>query len=59
MVLVLKLTLRLWFGIALDRCDPLLEDNALRHQVEVLTRTKRRPTLRFGDRLLWMSISRG
>jgi putative transposase len=58
MLLVLNFILRLWGGLARDRRDLVLENIALRHQVEVLTRTRRRPALRFGDRLLWMSLSR-
>ena len=34
------------------------ENVALRHQVEVLMRTKRRPALRSGDRLLSIALSR-
>ena len=45
MVSVLTFVLRLWGGIAGDRRDLLLENIALRHQVDVLTRTRRRPSL--------------
>jgi len=58
MVSVLNFVLRLWGGIAGDRRDLLLENIALRHQVDVLTRTRRRPSLGFGDRLIWMSLAR-
>ena len=50
MLLVLNYVLRLWGGIARDRRDLVLEHIALRHQVDVLTRTRRRPALLLGDR---------
>ncbi len=43
---MLDYVLRLWGGIARDRRD--LENIALRHQVDVLTRTRRRPALLLG-----------
>ncbi len=58
MLLVLNYVLRLRGGIARDRRDLVLENIALRHQVDVLTRTRRRPALLLGDRLLWLSLSR-
>ena len=58
MLSVLNFVLRLWGGIAGDRRDLVLENIALRHQVDVLTRTRRRPALGFGDRLIWMSLAR-
>ena len=58
MLLVLNYVLRLCGGIARDRRDLVLEHIALRHQVDVLTRTRRRPALLLGDRLLWLSLSR-
>ena len=58
MLLVLNYVLRLWGRIARDRRDLVLENIALRHQVDVLTRTRRRPALLLGDRLLWLSLSR-
>ena len=58
MLLVLNYVLRLWGGIARDRRDLVLENIALRHQVDVLTRTRRHPALLLGDRLLWLSLSR-
>ena len=45
MLLVLNYVLRLWGGIARDRRDLVLENIALRHEVDVLTRTRRRPAL--------------
>ena len=36
----------------------MLEDIALRHQIEVLTRTRRRPPLQRADRLLCCSLAR-
>ncbi len=58
MLLVLNYVLRLWGGIARDRRDLVLENIALRHEVDVLTRTRRRPALLLGDRLLWLTLSR-
>ncbi len=58
MLLVLNCVLRLWGGIARDRRDLVIEHIALRHQAGVLTRTRRRPALLLGDRLLWLSLSR-
>ena len=58
MLLVLNIMLRLWSSVARDRRELVLENIALRHQIEVLTRTKRRPPLQLGDRVLWMSLSR-
>ena len=43
---------------ARERRELALENIALRHQIEVLTRTRRRRPLRPGDRLLWSSLSR-
>ena len=43
---------------ARERRELALENIALRHQVEVLTRSRRRPHLRPADRLLWSSLSR-
>jgi hypothetical protein len=36
----------------------VIENLALRHQIQVLTRTQRRTAPSSGDRLLWMSLSR-
>ena len=36
-----------------ERRELALENLALRHQVEVLTRSRQRPQLRPADRLLW------
>ena len=43
---------------ARDRHELALENIALRHQIEVLTRTWCQPPLRPGDRLLWSWLSR-
>ena len=53
MVLVLNYVPPLWGGIARDRRDLVLENVALRHHVNVLTRIRRRLALLLGDRLLW------
>ena len=41
-----------------ERRELALENVALRHQVEVLTWSRRRPQVRPADRLLWSSLSR-
>ena len=43
---------------ARERRELALENIALRHQVEVLTGSRRRPHPRPADRLLWSSLSR-
>ena len=58
MLLVLRYVLRVWGRIAPQQRDLVLENIALRHQLEVLTRARRRPALQPGDRLLWSLLSR-
>ena len=58
MLLVVRYVLRLWGMIARERRDLVLENIALRHQLEVLTRTRRRPLLQPADRLFWSSAAR-
>ena len=58
MLVVVRYVLRFWGTVARERRDLVLENIALRHQLEVLTRTRRRPPLQPGDRLLWSSLSR-
>lgn len=58
MLLVLVFVLRLWSRIAGEQRDLVLENLALRHQLHVLARARRRSALSSGDRLLWMSLSR-
>ena len=58
MLLVVKYVLRFWGTVARERRDLVLENIALRHQIEVLTRTRRRPALQPADRLLWSSLHR-
>ena len=58
MLLVVRYVLRFWGTVAKKRRDLVLENIALRHQLEVLTRTRRQPPLQPGDRLLWSSLSR-
>ena len=58
MLLVVRYVLQFWGTVALDRRNLMLENIALRHQVEVPTRTRRRPALQPADRLLWSSLAR-
>ena len=58
MLLVLRYVLRVWGRVARERRDLVFENIALRHQLEVLTRVRRRPALERGDRLLWSSLAR-
>ena len=53
-----RYTLAALRAAARDRRELSLENIALRHQVEVLTRSRNRPQLRPADRLLWSSLSR-
>jgi hypothetical protein len=57
MLLVLRYVLRALGRIARERRDLVLENIALRHQIDVLTRTRRRPALRPGDRRLWSLLA--
>ena len=58
MLLVLRFALSALLQALRDRQDLVLENLALRHQIEVLTRNRSRPRLRGGDRLLWSWLSR-
>src|SRR5687767_5437966 len=58
MLLMLRLVLRFWGTVGRERRDLVLANIALRHQLEVLTRTRRRPPLQPGDRLFWSSLAR-
>ena len=53
MLVVVRYVLRFWGAVARERRELVLENIALRHQLEVLTRTRRRPLLHSVDRLLW------
>ena len=57
MLLVVRYVLRFWGMVARERRDLVLENIALRHQLEVLTRTRRRPPLQPADRLFWSSLA--
>lgn len=52
MLLMARYMFRLWSTVARERRDLLLENIALRHQLEVLIRTRRRPSLTSSDRLV-------
>lgn len=58
MLLVLRYVLQSWGMLGRDQRDLVLETIALRHQLEVLTRTRRRPALQPGDRRLWSWLAR-
>ena len=58
MFLVLRFALSALLHALRDRQDLVLENLALRHQLEVLTRNRSRPGLRPADRLLWAWLSR-
>ena len=51
MPLVLRHVLRFWRTVAGERRDLMLENIALRHLIDVLPRTRRRPPLQSADRL--------
>ena len=53
MWLVFRYALAALRAAARERRELALENLALRHQVEVLTRSRQRPQLRPADRLLW------
>ena len=58
-MLRLSLTLAATIRSALRaRQDLVLENLALRHQLELLTRSDRRPRFRPVDRLLWVGLRR-
>ena len=58
MLLLVRYVLRFWGTVARERRDLVLENIALRHQLEVLTRTRKRPALHLADRLLWSWLAR-
>ena len=58
MWLVFRYALAGFRAAARDRRELALENIALRHQIEILTRSRCRPPLRPGDRLLWSWLSR-
>lgn len=58
MLLVFRYALAAFSVAARDRRELALENIALRHQLEVVSRSRRRPQLRPGDRLLWSWLSR-
>ena len=58
MWLVFRYALAAVRAVARERRELALENIALRHQIEVLTRKRRRPQLQPADRLLWSSLSR-
>ena len=55
---MLRLILRLLRAFLLTRQNFVLENLALRHQLQVLTRAGKRPQIRDRDRLLWIFLSR-
>jgi putative transposase len=55
---MLKLLLRTFLSGLRSRRELVLENLALRHQLEVLQRTARRPRLKPADRALWALLSR-
>ena len=58
MLLVLRFAVSALLHALRDRQDLVLENLALRHQLEVLTRNRSRPGLRPADRRLWAWLSR-
>ena len=58
MWLVFRYALAAVRAVARERRELALENIALRHQIEVLTRNRRRPQLQPADRVLWSSLSR-
>jgi len=58
MLLAVRFFARFCRTLVRDRGDLALENLALRHQLEVLMRTQRRPALRPADRRLWSSLAR-
>jgi len=53
MLMFVRFILRVWGTVGREHRDLALENIALRHQLEVLTRTRRRPGLQPSDRLFW------
>lgn len=58
MLLVVRYVQRFWGTVARERRDLVLENIALRHQMEILTRTRRRSALQPAGRPLWSSLAR-
>jgi hypothetical protein len=58
MLLLVRYVLRFLVVVARERPGLVLENIALHHQIEVLTRTRRRAPLRPEDRLLWSLLAR-
>ena len=58
MLLILRSVLMALTAAARERRALALQNIALRHQVDVLMRSRRRPDLRPADRLLWSWLSR-
>ncbi len=56
--LVLTILFRSVRALGRSRSDLILENLALRQQIAVLTRAKRRPQFRASDRLVWVSLRR-
>jgi transposase InsO family protein len=53
---LLTLALRMITALERSRSDLILENIALRHQLDALARTKRQPRLEPGDRVLWVAL---
>ena len=58
MLLAVRFALSALLHVLRDRQELVVENLALRHQLEVLTRNRSRPRLRAGGRLLWSWLSR-
>ena len=58
MLLAFRYLLQALGTAARERRELVLENIALRHQLEVVMRSRRRPQLQPADRLLWSSLSR-
>ena len=58
MWLVFRYALAAVRAVARERRELSLENIALRHQIEVLTRNRRRPQLQPADRLLWRGAAK-
>lgn len=58
MLVVLRYMLSAWGKVALERRELVLENIALRHQLEVLSRARRRAALQPADRYFWSSLAR-
>ena len=58
MLLIFRYAIAAFRVAARERRELALENIALRYQLEVLSRSRRRPQLRPGGRLLWSWLSR-